>query len=210
MGVTHSCLVGATMSPKLVLLSTAACLLFACASSGGSKGGEAPKVVDLSTELAIFKDAPVAQKLFSEAYGYAFFPTIGEGGLVVGGAHGKGQVYRAGKVTGIVRVIELSVGFQAGGKVFSQIIFFKDQRSYDEFTAGSFEFDAEASAVAISMGAQAQVGTTGTTAGTSTSPDSSNQLAAEWRKGMAVLVHNKGGLMYEATLGGMKFSFDPL
>jgi lipid-binding SYLF domain-containing protein len=86
---------------------------------------------------------------------------------VVGGSYGKGQVYRGGKVTGKSTVVEGSIGFQFGGEAFSKIIFFQDKRAYDEFTSGSFEFDASAQAVAITAGAKAQAGTTGVSAGAS-------------------------------------------
>lgn len=103
-----------------------------------------------------------------------------------------------------------TIGFQFGGQAFSQIIFFQDKRAYEQFTGGSFEFDANASAVAITAGAQAQAGTTGTTAGASAGPRTGEQAKTNYRRGMAIFVHAKGGLMYEATIGGQKFSFEPL
>ena len=87
------------------------------------------------------------------------------------------------------------------------MIFFEDKRSYDEFTSGEFEFDATASAVAITAGIQAKAGTEGATAGASTGPATGKQARASYHKGMAVFVHTKGGLMYEAAIGGQKFSF---
>ena len=87
------------------------------------------------------------------------------------------------------------------------MIFFEDKRSYDEFTSGEFEFDATASAVAITAGVQAKAGTEGATAGASTGPATGKQARASYHKGMAVFVHTKGGLMYEAAIGGQKFSF---
>jgi hypothetical protein len=101
----------------------------------------------------------------------------------------------------------LSIGFQAGGQAFSQMVFFQDQRAYEEFTSGNFEFDATASAVAITAGVQAKAGTEGATAGASAGPATGKQANAGYHKGMAVFVHAKGGLMYEASVGGQKFSF---
>lgn len=135
------------------------------------------------------------------------FPTVGKGGFGVGGAYGKGQVYQGGKVTGEASLVKLSIGWQAGGKAYSQMIFFEDKRAYDEFTSGSFEFDATASAVAITAGAQASAGTEGASAGASAGPATGKQAKASYHKGMSVFVHAKGGLMYEATIGGQKFSF---
>jgi len=103
--------------------------------------------------IELFKKSPEVQPFFADAYGYAVFPTVGKGGIGLGGAYGKGKVYRDGAVTGTVSLVKLSAGFQFGGQAFSEIIFFQDKRAYDEFTSGSFEFDASASAVVITAGA---------------------------------------------------------
>ena len=99
------------------------------------------------------------------------------------------------------------LGLQAGGQAFSEIIFLEDKRAYDEFTAGTYEFDAAASAVVITAGAQARTGTAGTTAGASAGPATATHMQTTYKKGMAVFVHALGGLMYEAAVGGQKFSF---
>ena len=165
---------------------------------------------DYSSTINVFKKSPQVQPYFKNAYGYAVFPTIGKGGLGIGGAYGKGQVYRGGKVTGTTKLMKVSVGFQAGGQAFSQMIFFQDKRAYDEFTSGQFAFDAQASAVAITAGVQAQAGSTGATAGASAGPKTGAHAEASYYKGMAIFVHTKGGLMYEAAIAGQKFSFKPL
>lgn len=165
---------------------------------------------DYSSTINIFKQSPQAQPYFKNAYGYAVFPTVGKGGLGIGGAYGKGQVYRGGKVTGITKLAKVSVGLQAGGQAFSQVIFFKDEHAYKEFTSGQFAFDAQASAVAITAGVQAQAGSTGTTAGASVGPKTGGHVETKYRKGMAIFVHVKGGLMYEAAIAGQKFSFEPI
>ena len=162
-----------------------------------------------SKTIEVFKSSPAVQPFFEDAYGYAVFPTVGKGGIGIGGAYGKGQVYRGGKVTGTASLVKATIGFQLGGQAFSEIIFFQDKRAYDEFTSGSFEFDATASAVAITAGAQAKAGTEGATAGASAGPATGTQARTNYRKGMAVFVHTKGGLMYEAAIGGQKFSFKP-
>jgi lipid-binding SYLF domain-containing protein len=160
--------------------------------------------------MDVYKKSEVVQPFFNSAYGYAVFPTIGKGGIGIGGAYGTGQVYQGGKVTGTASLVKVSVGWQWGGQAFSQIIFFEDKRAYDEFTSGNFEFDATASAVAITAGAQAKAGTEGATAGASAGPATGAQAKkANYHKGMAVFVHTKGGLMYEASIGGQKFTFKP-
>jgi len=177
---------------------------------GASFVSVAAEVEDYSSTINVFKDSPALAKFFEKSYGYAVFPTIGKAGFVVGGSYGKGQVYRGGKVTGKTSVVEGSIGFQLGGEAFSQIIFFQDKRAYDEFTSGNFEFGATAQAVVITAGAQAKAGTAGTSAGASAGPKTGVQAETEYVKGMATFVHSKGGLMYEASIGGQKFSFEPL
>ncbi len=115
-----------------------------------------------------------------------------------------------GKVTGTTKLAKVTIGFQAGSQAFSQIIFFQDKRAYDDFISGEFAFDAQASAVAITAGAQASAGTTGATAGATAGPKTGAYAKTIYHKGMAVFVHTKGGLMYEAAIGGQKFSFKPL
>lgn len=163
-----------------------------------------------SNTIKVFKESPVVQEFFKNAYGYAVFPTIGKGGFGVGVAHGKGRVYVSGKVTGKTSVTQVSVGAQVGGQAYSQIIFFQDKRAYEEYTSGNFEFSAQASAVAITAGAQAQAGSTGSTASANTGPEQAGAQKAEYQKGMVVFVHAKGGFMYEASLGGQKYNFEPL
>ncbi len=180
----------------------------ACASSSALAAEEKEK--DYSSTIDKFKSSEQVKPFFENAYGYAVFPLIGKGGLGVGGAYGQGHVYRDGKVTGKSKLVKLSFGFQAGGQGFCEIIFFKDQRAYDEFTSGDFAFDATASAVAITAGAQATTGTTGGSAGMSAGPKSGAQVGLGYTKGMAVFTQAIGGLMYEAAIGGQKFSFEPL
>ena len=165
---------------------------------------------DYSSTINVFRDSPIPAGYFKTAYGYAVFPTIGKAGFVVGGSYGVGQVYRAGQVTGKSSVIEGSIGFQAGGKAFSEIIFFKDKSAYDEFISGNFEFDATAQAIAVTVGAGAQGGTTGVTAGASAGPKSDIQADPKYFKGTITFVHSMGGLMYELSLGGQKFSYEAI
>ncbi len=159
--------------------------------------------------MQIFRKLSVVQKFFNNCYGYAFFPTIGKAGWIVGGSYGKGWVYRNGEMTGGVSVIEGSIGFQFGGKAFGEIIFFEDKRAYDEFTGGGFEFDATIQATAITSAAEAQAGTSGNSAGATAGPRTEVQANTNYYKGMAIFVHNQGGLMVEASVSGQKFIFTP-
>ncbi len=162
-----------------------------------------------SDTIDVFKNSGVTTHFFKKCYGYAVFPTVGKGGIGIGGAYGEGRVYEKGKMTGTVSLAKLSIGFQLGGQAFSEIIFFQDKRAYNEFTSGNFEFDASASAVAITAGAQAKAGTEGATAGANAGPAAGEYADISYTKGMAIFVHTKGGLMYEASIGGQKFSFTP-
>ncbi len=161
------------------------------------------------TTINTFRQSPQVQPFFNDAYGYAVFPTIGKGGLGIGGAYGKGQVYRGEMPTGIAKLFKVSIGWQAGGQAFSQIIFFQDKRAYDEFTSGEFAFDAQASAVVITAGAQAKAGSGGATASVSAGPRTARQAAVNYHRGMAIFVHPIGGLMIEAAIAGQKFNFTP-
>jgi hypothetical protein len=165
---------------------------------------------DYGNAIKVFRDSPVVQPYFKDSYGYAIFPTVGKGGIGIGGAHGKGKVYRAGKVSGDTSMTQVTIGWQLGGQAYSQIIFFQDKRAYNEFTSGNFEFGAQASAVAITAGAQAQAGTGGSTASASPGGSAGAQAKTDYHKGMAVFTRAKGGLMYEAAIGGQKFSFKPV
>jgi lipid-binding SYLF domain-containing protein len=159
--------------------------------------------------IKVFKNAGESAQYFKSAYGYAVFPTIGKGGLVVGGAAGKGRVYVGGKHVGNAEFGQISVGFQAGGQAYSMIVFLEDERAFKEFTSGTFKFGADASAVAITAGASAGVGTTGTSAGASAGKHDAS-TAGSYYKGMATFTVAKGGLMYEASIAGGGFKYEPL
>ena len=135
------------------------------------------------------KGDPGMQAWFREAYGYAVFPSVGKGAIVVGGAHGKGLVYERGTLIGKTSLTAVTIGFQMGGQAFREVIFFKDKTALDDFTRGNFEFGAGVSAVALKAGASADLG---------------------YNKGVAVMTATKGGLMYEAAVGGQKFTFEKI
>ena len=160
--------------------------------------------------IALFKNAGDSAAFFPKSYAYAVFPTVGEAGFIVGGAHGKGRVYVHDKYVGDTAMTQLSAGFQAGGKVYTQIIFFEDKRALDEFESGTYEFDAGVSAVAITAGASASAGTTGATSGASGGAKDATTASGGDQKGVAVFTIAKGGLMYTATVAGQKFKYTPV
>ncbi|HJS22541.1 MAG TPA: YSC84-related protein [Steroidobacteraceae bacterium] len=185
------------------LVKRSCILMFLLLSAGAVMADEYDEAIK------VFKDAGESGELFKSAYGYAVFPTIGKGGIGIGGAHGSGRVYAQGKHVGNTKMTQLTYGLQLGGQAFSQIIFFENKATFDQFTSGNFEFGAQASAVAITAGASAGATTTGTTAGASAGQHDAT-TSGKYNKGMATFTVAKGGLMYEATLGGQKFSYEPV
>jgi lipid-binding SYLF domain-containing protein len=124
--------------------------------------------------------------LFSNAYGYAIFPNVGKGGIGIGGAAGKGVVYERGSIIGKAQLTQVSIGFQFGGQAYREVIFFETKADLDRFKEDKLEFSAQASAVAATKGASANV---------------------KYSNGVMIFTQQKGGLMYEASIGGQKFNF---
>lgn len=171
---------------------------------------EAQRTRDFSETISTFQEVAVVRPFFDNAYGYAVWRRIARGGLGIGGATGRGQVYVNGEVTGFSRLVDVSIGFQMGGKVYRQIIFFEDKAAYDDFAAGRFEFDAQAAAIAVTASAQASSGTQGSQA--SVQAATTAELAAEssYHNGMRVFTMARGGLMYQVTIAGQRYNFRPL
>jgi lipid-binding SYLF domain-containing protein len=152
-----------------------------------------------------FRNLGNVSQLLDESYGYAVLPTIGKGGMGVGGAGGSGCVFAGGRHTGDVTMGQVTIGWQLGGQAYSQLILFKNADTYQEFTRGNFEFGADATAVALTYGAAASA----TTQGASASAGDTKAKGA-WKRGMAIFTLAKGGLMYEASIGGQKYNFKSL
>jgi lipid-binding SYLF domain-containing protein len=151
-------------------------------------GWDPDKTADARQAVAEFKKAdPSLNRFFRAAYAYAVFPTVGKGGFGIGGAYGRGLVFKGGHVVGETSVTQLTIGFQLGGQAYREIIFFEDKGTFDDFKKGNFELSAQASAVAATFGASAD---------------------ADFDNGVAVFTLARGGLMYEASIGGQKFSYD--
>jgi lipid-binding SYLF domain-containing protein len=143
---------------------------------------------EFAEAIADFKaEDPDMQVFFDKAYGYALFPSVGKGGIGIGGAYGTGKVYEQGREIGTTKLTQVTVGFQLGGQAYREIIFFEDKSALVDFTGGNFEFSAQATAVALTSGVAKD---------------------ADYSDGVAVFTIEKGGLMYEASIGGQKFSFD--
>jgi lipid-binding SYLF domain-containing protein len=169
----------------------------------------ASRADDYSDTVQLFRNAGASSTFFQHCYGYAVFPGIGAGGYVVGGAHGNGRAYVHGRHVGDVSMTQLSVGLQLGGQAYSQIIFFEDQRAFQEFTSGDFEFGADANAVAITAAAGGSAGTNGASANASGGMKDAT-TAGHYYKGVAIFTIVRGGAMLQATVAGQKFTYRPV
>ena len=146
-------------------------------------------VAEAKLTIKEFKEKdPGMEKFFSSSVGYAVFPGIGKGGLGIGGAAGKGTLFKGGQAVADTKMSQITVGFHAGGQKYAEIVFFENDETYKDFVTGNFEFAAQVSAVALTSGASAD---------------------AAYKNGLLVVTKSIGGLMYEASLGGQKFKVTP-
>lgn len=128
------------------------------------------------------------KKFFSEAYGYVIYPNVGKGGIGIGGAAGNGVAWEQENMIGMAKLSQVSIGFQWGGQAYREVIFFESKKEMDRFKENKVELSAQASAIAVTAGASAD---------------------AKYVDGVMVYTMQKGGLMYEAAVGGQKFKFNP-
>jgi lipid-binding SYLF domain-containing protein len=168
----------------------------------------AQEVRDVSETIELFRAIPAVGPYFETSYGYAVWQRIARGGLGIGAATGRGQVYVGGQMTGFSRLVDVTIGLQAGGQAYRQIIFFENREAYDDFTSGNFEFDASASAVAVTASAQASAGTHGTQA-TAGAGNPTSGASGGYQNGLQVFTMAEAGLMYQATIGGQRYNFRP-
>ncbi len=170
------------ITPGIVALA----LSVGCATArpdGDESVKDAKDIVDLFK-----KTDPGLDNFFARAAGYAVFPSVGKGGLALGGAYGSGVLFDHGRAVGKTSLTQVTIGFQLGGQAYSEIIFLQTENNLADFKTGQFALAAQASAVALSSGASAN---------------------AKYQQGVAVFTSTKGGLMYEASVGGQKFSYEP-
>lgn len=176
---------------RILISATAmvACVLAACAT--------APKTTAERDSLEARADAtlqsmkardPGLTDVLQSSYGYAVFPEIGKGGMVVGAAYGRGVVYERGQKVGYVELNQGSIGAQLGAQSFAELIVFRDQFDLQRLKAGNFSLGGNASAVALTAGAAA---------------------TARFQNGVAVFVVPRGGLMAELSISGQQLNFQP-
>jgi lipid-binding SYLF domain-containing protein len=166
-----------------LLSSTTALLAFEPDTSSEMQLSVAKAILDVQ------KKDPTIERFFKESAGYAVFPNVGKGGIGIGGAHGKGLVIANDKAVGNTSLSQVTIGLQLGGQVYAEFIFFKDDVALGHFQRGNFELNAQASAVAVAAGASAD---------------------ADYDKGVAIFTNVGGGLMFEASVGGQKFTYESL
>ena len=150
------------------------------------EGAEYDAKAQVALDEMIATDSKI-ESFVAKSAGYVVIPTVGKAAIGIGGARGKGVLYEGGAVTAVITLTQLSVGFQWGGQAYSEFIFFEDAATLENFKRGNFELNAQASAVAVTAGASAD---------------------AAFNGGMAIFTHAKGGLMYEAAVGGQKFKVE--
>jgi lipid-binding SYLF domain-containing protein len=176
---------------KIIMALLAFGLILQTSSAFAGWKDDETKTANLKTaaqaSIEDFKTAdPALKKFFDIAYGYVIFPNVGKGAVGVGGAYGEGIVYEKGAIVGHASLSQISVGFQWGGQAYSEIIYFKDKAALDNFKQGNFKLGAAVSAVVATVGASAD---------------------ADFKEGLAIFTHVKGGLMYEASVAGQKFKY---
>ncbi len=155
----------------------------------GAQAADKKLEADVQEAIGILKKTDSSiETFFKDSAGYVVFPSVGKGGIGVGAARGRGVLFEKGQAVGEAALTQVTVGFQLGGQVFSEVIFFEAQKNVDDFKDETVEFSAQVSAVAAAEGVA---------------------KTAKYQHGVAVFTVAKGGLMYEASVGGQKFSYDP-
>lgn len=164
-------------------------VLSACATAPATVEGKQDIENDAANALGkAQRQDPSLISVFNSAAGYAVFPSVGKGAVGVGGAYGKGVLYERGRAVGYCDLSQATIGVQLGGQSYTEIICFENSRAVETFKQGNFRFDAQATAVALKSGAGAN---------------------AKFTNGVAVFTMDEAGLMFEAAIGGQKFTYQP-
>ena len=171
----------------LLVLVVVAGLMVSCATAPSSSEDKQALITEAATRMQQMRaEDPEVGELVKRGYGYSLFPKVGKGGLVVGGAYGRGVVYEQGRHIGYSDLTQGSVGLQAGGQTFSELLVFENKSALDQFKEGKLNFAADASAVVLKSGVATN---------------------ATFVNGVAVMVSPIGGAMLEAAIGGQQFTY---
>jgi lipid-binding SYLF domain-containing protein len=163
-------------------------IFFSLITDGQSTAKNKKMIADSRKAIKTFKvtDATMI-RLFDNSYAYVVFPNVGKGGLGIGGAFGNGIVFQKNKIVGSAKLSQVSIGFQAGGQGYREVIFFEKKNNFDEFKENNLKLSAQASAVIAAAGASANV---------------------NYANGILIFAQPKGGLMYEISIGGQTFNYE--
>ena len=162
-------------------------LLVGCASAPATRAEQSALLQEAAAAMQQMRaEDPALGELVQRSYGYALFPEVTKGGLVVGGASGQGVVYERGQHVGYCDLSQASVGLQVGAQTFSELLLFEDKSALDPFKARSLNFGADASAVILQSGVATN---------------------ANFVDGIAVVVRPISGAMLEASIGGQQFAY---
>ncbi len=176
-----------TILRSFTLVTVLTVLLMSGSANSQSTSKEKKLVTDSKNAKAEFiRTDGLMKNLFNSAYGYVIFPNVGKGGIGIGGAAGNGIVYEKGNIIGKAKLTQVSIGFQFGGQSYREVIFFESKADLNRFKENKIEFSAQASAVAVTAGVSANV---------------------KYKEGVMIFTQQKGGLMYEASIGGQKFNY---
>jgi lipid-binding SYLF domain-containing protein len=175
--------------PRIVVALALCTIVLGCSTAPKTNGERDALAQEADAALTKMKtEDPTLTEFMSDSYGHAIFPNVGKGGLIVGGAYGRGVVYEQGKLIGYADLTQASVGAQVGGQAYTELLVFENKAALDNFISGKLDFGASASAVAVKSGASA---------------------AASYKEGVAVFTKPISGLMAEAAIGGQDFSYVP-
>jgi lipid-binding SYLF domain-containing protein len=178
------------MRAAVAILFAAVVLTAGCETTPKTEYDRQELIREAKWTVKRFQEVDPGLKVFFEtAKGYAVFPTVAKGGLVIGGAHGRGILFDEGRMIGYCDLSQGSIGAQIGGQGYSQVIFFQFEKALESFKRGEFAFSAQATGVAVKAGASE---------------------TADYAEGVAVFTMVKGGLMGEASIGGQSFSYAPM
>lgn len=165
--------------------------LIGCATSAPETPNEqaALRHESQSSLQKMYDRDPGLRNFVDSGYAYAIFPSVGKGGLIAGGATGRGEVYEQGRLVGYCELNQATIGAQAGGQEYSELIVFQDEATLRKFQNKEYSFSANASAVALKDGASKE---------------------GHFEHGVAIFTMPTGGLMAEASIGGQSFNYQPV
>ena len=172
----------------IITMLTSLCSLFIHNPLNAQSDEKDDKIIADAREAKaeFIKADGLMKNLFDNSFGYVIFPNVGKGAIGIGGAAGNGAVFQQEKPIGMAKMTQVSIGFQWGGQAYREVIFFETEADLNRFRENKIEFSGQASAVAATKGASANV---------------------KYKEGVMIFSQEKGGLMYEASVGGQKFKF---